>query len=155
MAISPMIIIIGLSGITGIVYLVQTNQNGVFTKSIILGAMVNVISNFIFIKMYGAIGAAIASIIAESSILIYHLFYIKKIYKIKDIFLSSTKCLCSGIVMFGVVYYISLHLSSSIINTSILALIGGIIYIMILFILKYDYLYMTIDLIKKKIMRGK
>lgn len=144
-ATSPIILIIGLSGITGIVYLVQTGRQKEFTTSVIIGAIVNIIFNFILIKPFGGVGAAIASVLAEISVLCYHLIYIKKIYSIKKIFTLSIKCMIAGLVMFGVLWFIYPYFSSSIINTLILTIIGAFIYFVMLLILRYDFLYAMIN----------
>lgn len=135
---SPIILAIGLSGITGIVYLIHTGKQKQFTKSVILGAVINVIFNVILINLFGTVGAAISSVIAEVSILIFQFKYIKCIYKIKDIFIVSVKPMISGLIMFLVILPISLCMQSSIINTAILVMIGMIVYSLILYITKYE-----------------
>lgn len=146
-ATSPIILVIGLSGITGIVYLIHTGQQKPFTISVILGAVINVIFNIILINIYGTIGAAISSIIAEVAILLFHLKYIKKVYKVSDIFKVSVKPIISGLLMLLVILPISFLLKSSIINTGILVSIGAITYALCLYILKYDLFLNALDLI--------
>lgn len=138
--ISPIIIIIGLNGVTGIVYLIQAGKQNIYTKSVIIGAVVNVIANLIFIYFYGAKGAAIASVIAEIVIFIYHFKYIKDIYKIADIFKQSIKCLLAGIGMAIVLIPFVNYLTPSLLHTLLLVFIGMIVYVGILFIIKYEYI---------------
>lgn len=145
MASSPIILAIGLSGITGIVYLIHTGKQNAFTKSVVFGAIVNVIFNFILIKIFGTIGAAISSVLAEVSILLFQLQYIKKVYKIEDIFKVAIKPLISGLIMFIVILPISLIIESSIINTVLLTMLGMIIYILFLYILKYELFINTLN----------
>ncbi len=139
--ISPIILAIGLSGITGIVYMIHTGQQNNFTRSVIFGAIVNVIFNIILINIFGTIGAAISSVIAEISILIFQLRYIKEVYKIIDIFKVSIKPLVAGLLMVMILLPISFILKSSIINTSVLVISGMLIYSLVLYILKYDLLH--------------
>lgn len=143
---APLVLAIGLNGITGVVYLIHTGQQKYFTKSVIFGAAVNVIFNFILIKAIGTIGAAVSSVIAEVSIFIFHFKYIKEIYKIKDIFKVSIKPIVSGIIMFAVVFPVSLLLKPSIINTGILVCIGAIVYAIGLAVSKYELFLNTIDM---------
>ena len=137
-AISPIIVAIGLSGITGIVYLIHTGKQNYLTKSVIFGAIVNVIFNIILINIFGTIGAAISSVIAEISILIFQFKYIKDVYKISDIFKVAMKPLISGIFMSLVLLPISIYMKPSIINTFILVMIGMIVYMLVLYISKYE-----------------
>ena len=137
-AISPIIVAIGLSGITGIVYLIHTGKQNCLTKSVIFGAIVNVIFNIILINIFGTIGAAISSVIAEVSILIFQFKYIKDVYKISDIFKVAMKPLISGIFMALVLLPISIYMKPSIVNTFILVMIGMIVYMLVLCISKYE-----------------
>lgn len=153
-ATSPIILAIGLNGITGIVYLIHTGQQNFFTKSVVFGAIINVIFNIILIKIFGTVGASISSVIAEISILIFHFKYIKKIYKISDIFRVSIKPLVSGLMMIVFILPISFFLKPSITNTAFLVMIGMIVYATALYILKYELFLNTINssikIIKRK-----
>ena len=140
-ATSPIILSIGLNNVTGIQYLIQTGEEKIFTKSVVIGAILNIIFNFILIKVIGAVGAAISSVIAETAILMVQVKYIKNRINIKEIFILSLKCWISGIIMFACVFAISNILSVSILNTLIEVVIGAIIYIGILIIMKYKFLY--------------
>ena len=58
--ISPIILLIGLNTIIGTQYLITTKRQSEYTKAIVSGAVINFCLNFILIKPFGAIGAAIA-----------------------------------------------------------------------------------------------
>ena len=135
-ATSPILVIIGLSGVTGIEYLVQIGKQKEFTISVTIGAIVNVILNFILIKIFKGIGATIASVIAEVTILIIQLKYFKEQLSFIEILKISKKYWISGIVMFICITILSNFLSISMINTIIEIAFGGIIYVLMLIILK-------------------
>lgn len=151
-ATAPILIAIGLNGITGIQYLIQIGKQNIFTISVTIGAIINVIFNAILIPFWGGVGAAIASVIAELSILIYQLKYFKEQYTILEMLKVSVKCFIAGIVMFGVVAIVANYLPVSIINTIIEIAIGGIVYVGILTLLKYQFLK---DILKKMVKGGK
>lgn len=156
--ISPIILAIGLSNVTGIQYLIQTGQDKIFTKSVIIGAIVNVILNVILIKTIGAVGAGISSVIAEFIILFIQLKHFKEQIKIKEIFKLAVKCLISAIIMFIIILILTKYLTTSIFNIMIEIIIGASIYIILLFIMKYQFLYDIINQfitgIKQKIRRN-
>ena len=156
-ATAPILIVIGLNGITGTQYLVQIGKQKIYTISVAVGAIVNVIFNVILISFWGGVGAAIASVIAEATILGIQLKYFKEQFLLRDILKLSIKCMISGIVMFIAVSIIAHYMKVSIINTCIQIAIGGIIYIGILIMLKYKFLQdmygQIIGGIKKKIRR--
>ena len=139
-ATSPILLAIGLNNVTGIQYLIQTKQQKNYTISVTIGAIVNVIFNFILINLIGTVGAAISSVLAEFTILSVHFIYMRKDIKILDVLKSSIKYLISGLIMYVIVLSISKLISSSILNTFILIAIGAIIYFVILLILRDKFL---------------
>ncbi len=139
-ATAPILIAIGLNGITGVQYLVQTGRQNVFTASVIVGALVNVLLNIILIHYYKGVGAAIASVLAETTILAIQLHYFKGQFRLRDILKRSIKCVLSGIVMFVVVAFVTNQLSVSIMNTLIEVVIGISVYIAMLSLLRYQFL---------------
>ena len=136
---APILVAIGLSGITGIQYLVQIGKQKEFTISVTAGAIINVIINAILIRFWRGMGAAIASVIAEISILAIQLIYIKEEISIWEILKLSIKCIISGIVMFAIVKILANYMSVSILNTIIEVGIGGIVYVIMLIILRYQF----------------
>ncbi len=140
MVTAPILVVIGLSGITGNQYLVQVGQHKALTLSVTVGAGVNILFNFLFIPKYGGMGAAFASVIAELVVLGIQLKYLRNQINLLDVFKSSVKCFISGIVMFLVVRLIVHYLSVSIVNTLIECMIGGIVYFIMLILLKYQFL---------------
>ena len=155
---SPILVAIGLSGITGVQYLVQTGRQKEFTISVVAGAIINVILNIIFIHAFKGTGAAIASVISELSIFAIQVYYLKEKFPINKILKLSIKCLESGIVMFIIVKLVTGLMQVSILNTVIEIVIGGIVYLVMLLILKYEFLYNILNQIKdgvKDKLRGK
>lgn len=139
-ATTPILIATGLNGITGIQYLVQIGKQKIFTMSVVIGAITNVILNMILIHYIGGIGAAISSVIAELVIFLVQLKYFKEQFKLGEILKLGIKCIISGAVMFVIVKLLTDMLPISIINTIIEVIVGGIIYIIMLIILKYSFL---------------
>lgn len=76
--ISLTIILIGLSNITGIQVLVPTNREKYTTLSTVCGAIINLIVNAITIPRLGASGAAIGTVVAELTVLIIQIVFLKK-----------------------------------------------------------------------------
>lgn len=144
-SISPIVVAVGLNGITGIVYLIQTGKQTAFTISVVIGAIVNIILNSILISIYGGAGAAVASAIAETIIFLCHLPIIRKEYKISKIFNKAIKPLIIGTIMCFIVSYVSNKFTPTAFHTLILVLIGAIVYFMGLLIVRYDFIYKIIN----------
>ena len=62
---APLILIIGMTNVTGQAVLVPLNKQGIYTTSIVLGAIFNVICNILLIPRLQAVGAVIGTLGAE------------------------------------------------------------------------------------------
>lgn len=137
---SPILVAIGLNGVTGIQYLVQIGKQNIFTKSVIFGCLINVVCNIALIPKFGGVGAAVASFVAEFCIFLYQAIYFKEQFTLYQIFKLSYKNLISGILMLIGILLLTNYLPVSILNTLIEIVVGGIIYVGMLFILKDKFL---------------
>ena len=149
--ISPILIFIGLSNVTGMQYLIPTGRNEAYTISVTVGAISNLILNIILIRLFKASGAAIASVISEFLVLVVQVHFLKKEMKVKEITENSWKYWISSITMGIIVYLISTKLTATILNTMILVAIGIIIYGTMLIILKDEFIMTNIKNIKEVI----
>lgn len=136
---SFLILAIGTSNVTGIQYLIPTKRQNLFTKTVLLGALVNFISNLILIPSYGALGAAIASVIAETIVTLVQLFIVRKELSFYLILKNSTNYIVAGTIMLTTLLITGRHLDSSIRNTLILIIEGGSIYSVTLWALRDDF----------------
>ena len=75
---SFLILAIGINNVTGMQYLIPTKRQNIFTLTVLIGAMINFAMNYILIERFAAIGAAIASVTAETVIAIVQLMIVRK-----------------------------------------------------------------------------
>ena len=133
--ISIAIIFIGLSNIIGIQILIPFGKENLTVISTVVGAIVNIILNSILIPLYSATGAALATTIAELSVLLVQVYFIRshlnnmlQIQNIIKIFISG---IVATLILLTNNYFI--HIDStffSIIETGLLFFISyGIILI--------------------------
>ena len=149
MAGSLLIISKGFTDVAGVQYLIPSRNQNIFTKSVVIGAILNVVLNFILIPICGAIGAIIASVIAEVAIAIVQYYYVKKQINIHIFAKAYFKYIVSGILMFIVVYVMGIFMKPTIVTTMIQICVGGIIYIGSLLIMKDEFLCERLDKILK------
>ena len=145
MAGSLLIIAKGFTDVAGVQYLIPSRNQGEFTKSVIAGAIINVVLNFILIPIFGAIGAIIASVIAEVTIAVIQYYYLKKKIHIHIFNKSYLKYIISGLLMFAVVYIMGVFMEPTFITTILQICVGGVIYIGMLLILKDEFLYERLE----------
>lgn len=151
---SFLIIAIGLSNILGSQYLIPTERQNIYTFTVIAGAIINVILNFLFIPKYLSVGAAIASVSAESLIAFLQIIYLRKEIGARLIFSTAKNYAISGLIMFFVCYPLGKILPLKIYGTLIVVLIGCAVYFLMLFLLKdrfvLSYWNAIIQKIKKR-----
>lgn len=98
--------------------------------------MVNILANYVLIRLLNVNGAAIASVISELAIAGIQLWMIRKSIVVNKLLSSSWKYVLSGVVMFLVVFIINSHMTMNIFSLVVQMITGMLIYIGLLFILK-------------------
>lgn len=149
--IAPIIIFIGMSTVTGTQYLLPLGRQKEYTLSVVIGCVVNVCLNALLINLFRSIGAAIATFIAELVILLIQLYFVRKEFDLKNIFLQFIKYVIFGLIMYVSVKVLSNTIGVSIINTFIEIVVGGIIYILLLVVSKDSIIKMGMNMAKRKL----
>ncbi len=88
MLLSSTIIFATVANVIRTNYLIPNEKDKIYVTSTIVGAVVNLILNLIFIKSLGAIGACIGTIAAEASVMFYQIIATRKAIDYKKVFLS-------------------------------------------------------------------
>lgn len=149
--ISPIILAIGLSNVIGTQYLLPTKRQKEYTISVTCGAIINFIINISLIWNYGAIGASIGTVIAEFTVTIVQMFFIRKDFKIWKIIKSGRNYLFASSIMFVICLAIRNIVRKPYFSMALQVAIGGIIYLTILIILEDKFVFGIIDRIRKKV----
>lgn len=80
---AAIVLFVGLSHFTGVVILYPQRRERVMMTSFILGATFNLLSNILLIPRFGALGAAIATVLAEGSVAVFQVVYCKKAFSLE------------------------------------------------------------------------
>ncbi len=130
------ILMVGLSGVMGIQVLYPLGKINIVILCTLIGAAVNVFFNVLLIPRYGHNGTAVAYMLAEVAVTVSMFLIGRKYIPIQFLKKQHLHYVGGGIVMGGVLYFISL-LGLSIISTLITMICVGImIYIIVLLWLK-------------------
>lgn len=133
---TPIIVFIGWSNVIGNQFLIPTKRLHDFTWSVTFGALLNVFLNFFMIYIWGVEGAAIATSLSELAVIGYQLVVTRKDMPVLKHFTGVWRYLIASAVMYAtVMMYVSSH-SIGIISTAIEAVIGIVVYIIVLFVLR-------------------
>lgn len=146
-----LILAIGINNVTGMQYLIPTKRQNIFTVTVIIGACVNFVMNFILIRFFQSIGAAIASITAETIIAVMQLIIVRKELNIFKIIKEGIHYYIAGVLMVLILFFIGQLLTPSIIHTLSLAVIGATTYFGVLCILKDEFFISNVKKILQKL----
>ena len=102
-ALAPVLIIKGLSNTIRTQYLIPLKKEYIFAKSVVIGAITNLIFNLLLIPKLGAMGAVIGTLCAELISCFWQLFCIRKMIDLSQCLKTSSIYWAIGIVMFCIV----------------------------------------------------
>ena len=134
-----LILAIGINNVTGMQYLIPTKRQNLFTVTVLIGAGVNFALNLVLIYFFQSIGAAIASVTAETTIALVQLWLVRREFSVKKVFLSSWHYLIAGGLMLALLIFLGYIFPSSIPNTIIMVICGASVYFIVLLIFKDDF----------------
>lgn len=140
MVISPILVIIALSNIMGTQYLLPIGRQKEYTFSVVVGCVVNFSMNLLLIPHLLSIGAAIATVIAESSVTGVQIYCIRKDFDFGQIMKENMHYIVSAFSMFVLTFFLARSLHPSIINTFVCIVAGEVVYLGLLAMMKDDML---------------
>ncbi len=127
-----------------------TKKQKYFNIGVITGAIVNFILNIILIPKFNAIGAAIASVISEITILLIFILYSKKMLDINNLIKAIIKYTIFSIIMSIFANTVASGFAKTYFQGVILEIIIAIpIYVVLLIISKDKMLIKGIEMIRK------
>lgn len=155
MILSGLLIAIGLNNVLGIQYLIPTDQEKTFTITVIVGAVVNFTLNLILIPFIYSYGAAISTVTAEVLIFLLQFIVLRKQLDYKKAFKGFWKYLLAGSLMFAPCWFMAINLTSSVLNTFLIVIVGVAVYFVSLIILKEHLIWSAINKILRRVKHGR
>lgn len=132
---SVLLVFIGLSNCINTHFLGPSGRQNKNNIVLITGALLNFILNMIFIPAIGAVGAALASVIAELFILIGYLYLSRDFFKSVNIIIFGWKYIVASGIMTYVVHWINRIDINPIARLALQVGVGCCIYLVILLVL--------------------
>lgn len=99
--------LIAATNVLGNQYLLPSHKDWLFTLSVLVGAVVNIVLNLILIAPYGSKGAAIATLAAELAVLIAQIVLVRKELLIGRFFVRIVPFFIFGALMAVLVRYVA------------------------------------------------
>lgn len=132
-------------------YIIPNSKDKIYIKTVVIGALLNMIVNFICIPFFGAMGAVLGTIVAELSIPVTQYIILKKEINYEPIIRNSIPPLIIATIMYYFVISLS-YIGLKGINQLLLQIIcGGLFYLVIVFLYVYYFDKELFNYIKRMI----
>lgn len=136
--------------------LIVNRQEKYCLKATVVSAIVNVGLNFILIPWFGMIGAAITTVLAEVVNCVLQIYFSKLFFNWRMLEIKPVMSCVYGSAAIGVICRIcNQNFDSSLLKMVSAILISTAVYIEILILMKNSYAQDVIEIIKRKIGKGK
>ena len=106
-------------------YLIPNKRDSIYLTSTMVGAILNLIINWMLIPKYQANGAAFGTIVAEFSVMLVQMVAVKNELPMRKYIMSYSPILINGLIMAVVVDRIGIKLGVSVSTLAIQILAGG------------------------------
>ena len=144
-------IAIGFSNILGIQILVGMGKDKVFLRCILYGTVSNFLLNCILIPLFGAVGASIASVIAEFLVTFSMLYYVYKETPIRVLEKGDLLKSIVGTILIIVLFSIFPKMDSGILYIALFTLTSAAVYFISQMILKNNLMTELMETTSKTI----
>ncbi|WP_022931459.1 flippase [Treponema bryantii] len=147
--ISPVIFFISISNLAGAKLLPAMNKEKVSLASYIAGAVVNVTSNLIFIPRFNAMGAALGTILAESTVMLVQVIFLRKDFFRKTIIINFLHSLIASSIMFITIIFVLKIIHGTILQCITGFISGSLIYLLVLLLFRNKTILKYLQLFSK------
>ena len=138
-ALSPLVVIIGVGCVFGRHYMVPARRMKEFTATVVLGMTVNMLLNVLLIPRFGAMGAVAATLVAELTVSASQYLLVRKLFPPR-IFLAGMKNMLAALAMGAGVWCLAFFLPSTIWATALEVGAGVVLYFGALLLLRDEFL---------------
>ncbi|MBC2177765.1 flippase [Listeria booriae] len=150
---APALFFSGLAGIFGLQILVTTGRNKSYAFSVFIAAIISLGTNFVLIQLLGSYGTAISYVIFTIVTCMIQAFFARKYFSIKKMMRQISPYMVASLIAYGYevgVTYVLTGMPVVIILAAQVA-VGGVIYFVILFLLRDPLLLKAWQILKSKI----
>jgi len=141
----PIIVAISLTSVLGVQLLIPMERTKEYTRSVVASAIINFILNLFLIHLFGAIGAAISTIVAEFTVLVIQVYYAKEYITFKDKIPLGIKYLAFAGIMCFIMLLIGKNMGISPLTNLVQFIVGISVYAILLIITKDKFTFKFIN----------
>lgn len=137
-ALSPLVVIIGISNCLGTQYLLPTNQINKYTASVVVGMLCNAALNFILIPRYAAIGAVAATLVAETLVSAVQFCFVRKNISARVLFFGIKNMICA-VLMYICVFFAAKAMPATLPGVAAEVILGCAVYFIALWLIRDSF----------------
>lgn len=145
---APLILIMGISSMTGTAVMIAMGMQGKYNSIIIGASIINLLLNLILVKKFNSFGVAFATIIAELFVMSSEVTSVKNLINFTGVIKYIIKYGINSLIMGIVVITVKQFLVCSWISIMELSLIGAFIYLAALLIERDSLIMLVWNMIK-------
>lgn len=130
-ALAPTMIFQSWANVIRTQYLIPFKHDNVYVGSVVFGALINFIINYLMIPKYGALGAVAGTIIAEASVAIIQTVAVRKELNVSLYFKQGIPFLLFGFAMYALARCVSGLQLSDFAKVAVEVVSGAVVYLML------------------------
>lgn len=112
-------------------YLIPFKHDNIYVGSVVFGAIVNFVINYLMIPKLGALGAVVGTIVAEASVAVIQTVAVRRELNVSLYFKQGIPFILFGSAMYGVVRVVSRLTASAIVKVVLEVGIGAVVYLLL------------------------
>lgn len=136
---SPLVILLSIHNYLTAQYLIPSGQRSRSNKGVIIGAIVNLMLNAVLIPHFQAMGAVIATLLAELTMCSVYAYMSKEFIPVTTMLRESLKPMFASFIMFITIASIDMVMDGGIATTIVQIATGVTIYLIAILLLKNEF----------------
>jgi O-antigen/teichoic acid export membrane protein len=139
---APMILLNSLSNLLANQYMIPSGNEKKYVFSLIVGGSIGILSSFILVSRFSTIGACIAVLIGEISVLMAHIIQTKGQKELLNILGNWWQFLLASLPILLISFFLKFFIKQPILLTFSQVLVSTVIYTLMLLLFKNDFVGM-------------
>ncbi len=149
---TPLIVIIALNNIFCSQYLMATNKENLLIKYVLIGVILNLFFDAVFIPYFGAGGAIVASLISEFVVMLLSIIYYKKTMNAVVFEMENSKCFISTFIMLLILMIVKKVIKGTLLmQILIITCVGIVVYFVMEFLLRDSWVVMLFKKVRNRL----
>lgn len=128
----PSCIFLAFANVIRTQYLIPNKKDKIYMESVILGAIVNLLTNAILIPRMASIGAAVGTLCAEAIVCIWQTVMIRKEIDAAKYVKQAIPFVCAGVIMYVVLLVLPDFGTKTITNIIVKTVLGAVVYLLLI-----------------------